>query len=177
MNVKAPTTAIFTISPGTYVRTVLSIWASQWWWAILIPPAAFATLGAAFNPAFCYIALMLLFLIYPGVLVIIYFNYALTPEARAEIIPHRLTFRHESISIEYFKSKTDNDGNKIFILESQSTVKASDIIDIAHTRTKTILRLQSRRIRIIIVPYTASANSLNTEIDDIIDSYIDFKKN
>ncbi len=176
MNVIAPSTAIFSISPGTYVRTILGIWASQWWWAILIPPASLATLGVVLNPAFYYIALMLLFLIYPGVLVLIYFNYALTPEARAEIIPHRLTFRHEAISIEYFKSGTDNDGNNIFILESESTVNASDITDITHTRTKTVLRLQSRRIRIIIVPYTASENIIDKEIDDIIDSYIDFKK-
>lgn len=59
-----------------------------------------------------YVALMLLFLVFPTALMIVFFFYALSPESRTQILPRTAGFGPDRLSIEYFRpseDKTDNE--------------------------------------------------------------------
>ncbi len=78
-------------------------------WMFIFPVAAF-TLGFYYNNAFLYIGLMLLFLLYPFLLTVSYFNTLLLPGYASGLKPRIINFYDDSLEIIYIK--IDEEGNE-----------------------------------------------------------------
>lgn len=78
-------------------------------WMFIFPVAAF-TLGFYYNNAFLYIGLMLLFLLYPFLLTVSYFNTLLLPGYASGLKPRIINFYDDSFEIIYIK--IDEEGNE-----------------------------------------------------------------
>ena len=78
-------------------------------WMFIFPVAAF-TLGFYYNNAFLYIGLMLLFLLYPFLLTMSYFNTLLLPGYASGLKPRIINFYDDSLEIIYIK--IDEEGNE-----------------------------------------------------------------
>lgn len=94
------TTQYFRISSSTYVRHCFGVWAGKWWWALVIPIAALVIPGLS-DARFLIAVFALLLVIYPGLLALIYFSYALRPQAAYSLLSRRMTFTNDGILIEY----------------------------------------------------------------------------
>ena len=84
-------------------------------WMFIFPVAAF-TLGFYYNNAFLYIGLMLLFLLYPFLLTVSYFNTLLLPGYASGLKPRIINFYDDSLEIIYIK--IDEEGNETQISNS-----------------------------------------------------------
>lgn len=103
-------TDTITDTPQRYMRCVAKSWLQRWWWAVLLPPTILAALGVALNPIWFLPALMTVFLLYPGVLALLYINYALTPEARRQLYPHVVTLNTDGcLLVEYSEGRVRTD--------------------------------------------------------------------
>lgn len=91
-------TPIFSNPSQRYVRVVARRWLARYWW-LLAMPLLVSMVGAIWRWELAVVALMLVLLVYPFVLLIVYFNYALTLRARREILPHRIGLEGDRLTI------------------------------------------------------------------------------
>lgn len=90
-NDKPITTAPFSVKPQRYVSYVMSKWMGRnWAWVALPALVSFAL--TAVSIAWLYVALMIVFLVYPTLMMFTYFKYALTPEATNVVYTQIITF-------------------------------------------------------------------------------------
>lgn len=89
------------ISSATYSRRLATIWLDRHWWLIVIPVAA-CLIAGMYDWRWLVIAFALLLIVWPGILMIVYFRYALTPEARKAILDKTVVKNPDgSLSITY----------------------------------------------------------------------------
>ena len=137
-----------------YMRAVAEVWSGRWWWAIVLPVISCFALGMALNPAFVFVAFMIVFLIVPLVMMFLYFYHALTPEARMAILSKRLRISPESgIEVVYEP-----------IGESESApasthVSWDEVTDIEYRNRDVMMHLSGSRYRFMLVPYDAMRDS------------------
>lgn len=94
------TTGIYNGTPGGYVRRVAVMWLIHRWWAWLLPVAV-CCVAAAWEPVWIFVALMLIFLLYPSLMMMIYFYHVLSPEAQRSLLPHTVTVCVNTIVVDY----------------------------------------------------------------------------
>ena len=95
----------FKVESGVYLRLLSKMFFARNWWWFLLPLLVCGVCGCAMaDVRWLIVALMVAFVMYPMLLALIYFNYALTAEARWNIMEKtavicdegiRLTFTHE----------------------------------------------------------------------------------
>lgn len=93
-------TRFFAITPGKYVRTAIAIWLMRYGWMGVVIISGFVAAGFL-DPRFFIVAAAITLIAYPGVMMIVYFNHALTKEAAYCVVPHKVKFDDTFISIEY----------------------------------------------------------------------------
>ena len=91
-------------SPSQYVGRIMSRLLIQWCWLLLIPLIIFGFL-ALDKWQWLVVGLAILFLIYPFVLAMVYFNYALSPESRRFIRPMIIKLKPEGLEIVYLEEQ------------------------------------------------------------------------
>ncbi len=69
---------------------------------LLLPVIMSAIAGAVWTYAMFYVSAMILFLLLPTVVMFVYFNYALTPEAREVISPRQITISAKGLEIIFY---------------------------------------------------------------------------
>lgn len=72
-------TTCYSISPSIYIRRIISRWLRRYALPFIAVLAIFSYFGVTVNPAFFIVALIFIFIIAPTILMIVYYNYALTP--------------------------------------------------------------------------------------------------
>lgn len=77
-----------------YARLVMRRWVGRWW-GIFAIPVIILLIAALWQIEFVVVALALLLLIYPFALMIVYYNYALSPKAIESLSPHRVIYRDD----------------------------------------------------------------------------------
>lgn len=97
-------TEYFRISPQRYVRTAIGVWMGRYGWIGLIIIAGFITAGIA-DARYFIVAAALALIAYPGVLMLVYFNHALTKEAAYGLIPHKILLTDTELTIVYAESE------------------------------------------------------------------------
>ena len=134
-------------------------------WLLIFPSMAFI-LGATVNNAFIYVGLILIFLIYPFILTIAYFNSLLLPGYASAVRTKRVVFEEDGFSIQHLKLDDDgneeNDGTPI-------TIPYSDFSEFDFSSENIVLRYKDSNKGIIAVPKTAfdSIDELKTVLNII----------
>ncbi|MDE5573877.1 MAG: hypothetical protein K2I94_09060 [Muribaculaceae bacterium] len=119
--------------------------------------------GYLFNTIFYVIGSALILVIGPAVMSLIYFYYALSPEAAMLTRPHRVIFSNDKIDIDYYKHDDEKENDTESHLKS-SSYKVQDID--AHIVSPDILiKLNSRRSNIVaVVPFDSFTSSQNLNL-------------
>lgn len=76
------------VDKSTYLRQVGEDFAASRLWMAVVPSGALAAAGCIFDPVWLMVLLVAVCLVAPLLLVLLYFNYSMTPEAIAAIRPH-----------------------------------------------------------------------------------------
>ena len=87
-----------TYSPGLkfFLRRAASQWVGgNWWWLFAFP--AILAIASPWSPVLLFIALMLVFLLYPGMTMIVYFQCMLSPYARDCVYRQSVIFSSEGL--------------------------------------------------------------------------------
>lgn len=90
----------FSVSSQQYMRPMLRMYFGRNWWWFVIP--ILITLGLMFvfhDERWLIVCLMLIFMIFPMILVLIYFNYALTLEVRWSIMEKTITINDDGMHL------------------------------------------------------------------------------
>lgn len=92
------------VTSGDYVKRLFSVYMARHWGWFVLPVLSLVGLSFA-NIKFIIVALMVIFIIIPMVLSLIYFNYALTEEARLSITEKELKVTDEGLCIKCLNEK------------------------------------------------------------------------
>lgn len=89
-------------APGiaTYVRRIIPIWMAHHWWLGLVPAALL--IASLWWTVCVFIALMVIFLLYPSVLMMVYLSYATSRRAMQWIYTRRVSIDNAGFEIKYF---------------------------------------------------------------------------
>lgn len=88
----------FALSATDYVRRAGLQWLARWWWAWVLPLAVFVV-ASFFDIVWLFVVFMLLCLLYPGLVMFLYYHYALSAEARASILEHTVRLDADGLSL------------------------------------------------------------------------------
>jgi hypothetical protein len=92
-------TDIFALPSSLYVKTVVRRWLRRYIWIYIIA-AAFCILGSCiWSTAWAFVGLMLAFILLPTSLMMVYFNYALKPQALRQTMPHSIILSADTITV------------------------------------------------------------------------------
>lgn len=105
---KGMTTGPYRVASSTVVKLLMLRYAGRWWWLILLPPAVLCAMAAVYGVAFAIVAMMLVFLVYPTLLLFVYFNEVLRPEILPTTSRQRAILRLPDVTVEYL-SEPDGD--------------------------------------------------------------------
>ena len=96
------TTSIFRHRASIVGKRAALLWLSRRGWPIWIAIIVLLFLGMAVSPLFYLVGLMAAFLVFPTVMMLAYYHYMLSPEARKAILPQSIYFGNESFTVNYF---------------------------------------------------------------------------
>ena len=151
------TTAEFCGTPGAYVRRVAIAWAGRWWWTMAIPVGA-CLIASAFRPVWIFVALMILCLLVPAVIAMVYYNYALSPEALQ-------TLARKTVTV-------GDDGLTVTLTETGKTVRylRRDIRAVEDTGKTIVVKLRRPQYHHLAIPVDAiPAEGRDTFVAALID--------
>ncbi len=94
-------TEVYKIGAGHYGRRVAAKLASRWWLPLGLPIAALLVAGA-WDWRWWIVGLAVILVIYPGLLMLAYYYYALSPEAVRAILPQKAVFDENDMTIVYY---------------------------------------------------------------------------
>lgn len=139
----------FCVKPAIYVRELMSIWMWKYLWLIALPLIVFIVLGC-YDTRWLIVALMMLMIVLPGVMLIVYFNFALTPDTARRTLPQSISVSDSGINLTYLPHPESG-----YTPEAEH-VTFADIKAIDDTGMYLILRLRQSPYSIIILPASAS---------------------
>ncbi len=143
----------YRVSSGQYMGVVISLWLKRWWWAFALPIITQLFLAANYNIIFLYTAFISIFLIASPILTLIYYYYALTPEARIAIQEKHLQLTDEGIDIIFTPHEDGRPTPKpVFI-------PWNEITSLKYNKQYFILGLCGGNYRVILLPYSATADT------------------
>ena len=93
-------TDIFSGTPSAYVRRVGVQLLWRWWWAWLTPVAA-CFVVAAWEAVWVFVGFMLLFMLYPGLMLMVYYYYAFSPKALLTLQPKTVELSDGTMTVIY----------------------------------------------------------------------------
>lgn len=144
----------FFLSASVYMKREASMWLTRnWWWLIAIPVAL--VIGSAWMPVLIFVALMLLCLLYPGVMMMVYFHYSLSPFARATLYSQRVILTDKALSRDFFP-----DDRFAQVPASQSFLMA-DIEQAQIVGRHVFIKISGGKDRLIAVPLSAIPDEQN----------------
>ena len=92
------------VSSSEYVKRLFSLFMTYYWALFLLPVLVLASLSVV-NVDFLIVALMAIFIMIPMVLTLLYFNYALTDEARLSISEKELKVTVDGLHLKTLNNK------------------------------------------------------------------------
>lgn len=155
------TSEAFTITPGEYLKVLLSLWIPKYGYLIALPIVLCLVIGLAFDVRFALIAIMLIFIVVPMLSSFLYPYYMLAPEARRSVICKRVEIAEkEYLKLCYLKEeKGEEDINDKRILPEDETIRWEDIKRIRYSPRYRIYVLNTPRLSFILIPHTAFKKS------------------
>lgn len=133
------------MSSSTYLSIVTRLFFARYWWCFAIVPTVLAVASIVLaDSRYVLAALIIVIAIVPMAMPLIFYYYALTPEARCSIMPHSLSWDEEGMTFTF----------------TQDEVKPVDIAwkKIARRRVSReclLLMLDDRRLQFVAIPLNA----------------------
>lgn len=150
------TSDIISITPGVYIRHVMSRWTGRWWWALAIPFAGFL-FAARWHTAFLFVALIWLFLIVPPLIMMIYIVYGMRPGVQNFLRPHRVTITDSTITLTF----TSIDG---YADLPPSEISCSSVSSVHVSRSAVVIYLSGGFHDIIVLPLSEIPDENRAEL-------------
>ena len=149
------TTKYHKISPKTIAKIEIRRRLLNNLWLLIFPAASFV-LGATYNNAFLYVGLMLLFLLYPFLMILSYLNTLLLPSYVTGIKLRYVTFDDNEIIIQCVKYDEEN---QIFSKTGNPSVSAySDFQSFSVSKDIIINSNLNHKKGLIVVPLSSFEN-------------------
>lgn len=143
------TTDVFRATPGSYVRRVMGMWCGRWWWTMALPIVVCAALTLV-EPMWLFVAMMILFLLVPGVMSLVYYRYALTTEAMTAIQEKTVTVGEKALTMHLCESG------------KEKRIAAADIVSVEDTGRTLVVRLKGGRYNHLAIPVSAIPADVRT---------------
>lgn len=159
------TTSVYRLPANLFANTIMKRWVSRNWWIPILPTLLFVILGIWVNFSFIYVALMILLLVFPTVLMMVYFTYALSEAGRKHILPCKVSLNHDgNMILKYYPFNYEEDKPAPFIKEEIVDVGTLESITITG---KYILIFEKKRVFLPrFIPLDAFATQ--DEADEVI---------
>ncbi|MDE7387754.1 MAG: hypothetical protein K2M97_00720 [Muribaculaceae bacterium] len=144
------TTSLHRISSHRYMTTVGEEWFARYWWVLVLPVGICLAIGITVDAAFTFVAFIILCLVIPPAMMMLYYNYALTPEASAAVRPHTLSVSPaEGLDIEF---APDAESGRSF---DPIHVDWNEVSHVDVRSHDVVISLARRPYRYLIIPYSA----------------------
>lgn len=150
------TTNEYSISANNYIKSVLWMVLGRWWWV----PAFLVLLSlilSMVNISFIYVALILIFIIFPTTLMFIYFHQSTTQESRIAILKKTLTIDNNGICIKFApieRIKYVGDEEQMEKVVPKSIyIPKSDVKRVVDMGAYIKIYLNGGRYKFIIIPF------------------------
>lgn len=137
--------AYFQVSSTVYVRELAGIWMSRHWWILVLIPAAFAVAGL-YDSRWLIVALMVLMILTPGIMMIVYFNFALSPEIARRTLRQTFAAGPEGFTVSFLPHEESG------YSPEPEHIAFADIRGIDDTGKYFIVRLRRSPYSIMIFP-------------------------
>lgn len=149
------TTKYHKFSPNTIAKIEIRKRLLNNLWLLIFPAASFV-LGATYNNAFLYVGLMLLFLLYPFLMILSYLNTLLLPSYVTGIKLRYVTFDDNEIILQCVKYDEEN---QIFSKTGNPSVSAySDFQSFSVSKEIIIISYLNHKKGLIVVPLSSFEN-------------------
>lgn len=145
----------FAVSSGQYMRPMLRMYFGRNWWWFVVP--IFFTLGLMLilhDTRWLIVCLMLFFMVFPMVLILIYFNYALTLEVRWSIMEKSVLIDDRGMHLTFTNKRMH-----------PRDIAWSDISSITRDRNAFYFHLKVRRYNYVMIPCSVLENNEINEHD------------
>lgn len=157
----------YKLSADSYFKTILSLWMRRWWWLVLLPVCAQLVMSL-YNIAFLYTTFITIFLIYPPILMFVYYCYALSPVSRFSIMYKHLEIVADGVSVVFDKEEDDD-----VKVQPSKHYGRDEISNVFHYNENILFQLSSGRYHIIVLPHSATESPQQLEeITIVIGSYM-----
>lgn len=97
----------FTITPRAYLNRLTVDWLARHW-LLLSLPFLVVLVWTMFDLRALYVALILIFLLYPMGLTLVWFNYALSPQSIKAVYTKRVAIADNKLTISYLPKNEDD---------------------------------------------------------------------
>ncbi|MDE6396246.1 MAG: hypothetical protein K2K84_03135 [Muribaculaceae bacterium] len=141
-------TAPFSVTPSQYIGRVMGYWLSKWGWILLLPFFVCGML-AFIRWEWLIVAFILLLIIYPFILVMLYFTYGLSEEGINTVKPQRIGLINNRLIIKYLV-RDDETGE--FIPSDEKLVDLDSIKSVSESDRGVTIRLKGNFYKHIFVP-------------------------
>ena len=143
----------FAVSSGQYIRPMLRMYFGRNWWWFVVPILVILGLMLVMHDArWLIVCLMLIFMVFPMILILIYFNYALTLEVRWSLMEKSMIIDEEGLHLSFTDKRMH-----------QRDIAWSDISNITRDRNAFYFHLKVRRFNYLMIPCSVL---LENEISD-----------
>ena len=130
----------FKTSSGEYVKLVFTSFFQKYWWCFALPLLATIAL-MQINVNFVFVALTLIFIVYPMALSFVYFAYCIVKEIRWSMLPKTLETGEQGLILTFEKST--------------HTIEWNELTGYKIKRRFIALELKPRKFTYLIIPYEA----------------------
>lgn len=145
----------FRVESGQYVRPMMRMFFGRNWPWFILPLVACAIIGAITKDfRWLIVGLMLVFMVFPMVVALIYFSYALTLETRWSLMEKTATFDKDGIGLTFVDSRM-----------KARHIKWTDITHVTRNKDAYFFHLKVRRYNFLMIPRTALQTESINESD------------
>ncbi len=156
------TTTPFCFKASEIIRWVLMLWLSKnWWWLAL--PIVVVSIMTIWCSVAGYVALMLIFLIYPTTLMLIYFNFILSPMIRCPLYRQVITISDGVIKRQFFSDE------RFECVPSDNVVNIEQVDHFTLLQKTVLITLKTSRYDIIPIPLNAFDSECQNHIADMLE--------
>ena len=82
------------------------LWLGRWWWILALPVAVCLALSAV-KPVWMFVALMIICLLVPGLLAMIYYAYAFSPQAVSSLADKTVSVSPDCLTVNFIETRKE----------------------------------------------------------------------
>lgn len=126
---------------------VASVWLGKWWWLAGIPVITPIALGMTLDPTWFFVALMIMCLCYPTIMLIVFCNHGLKPQARKASHDSIAEINHRGLRVTYIPIDEN------IPAPSPTLIKYDEISEYHITRKGIVLSWDNDPYNFIVIPH------------------------